>query len=100
MTFSFRRGQICRKCKGTGDEGGHINPCEHCNGTGKMFRTVTVKDTTKQIEMKCNKCQGSGKSQKQLCPVCQGEKIQMKPRDLNFEVDKGMVDGDKVMFKG
>lgn len=50
--------------------------------------------------MKCNKCQGSGKSQKQLCPVCKGEKIQMKPRDLNFEVDKGMVDGDKVMFKG
>jgi DnaJ-class molecular chaperone len=21
MTFSFRRGEICRKCKGTGDEG-------------------------------------------------------------------------------
>jgi DnaJ-class molecular chaperone len=24
----------------------------------------------------------------------------MKPRDLLFEVEKGMVDGDKVMFKG
>jgi DnaJ-class molecular chaperone len=22
MTFSFRRGEICRRCKGTGDEGG------------------------------------------------------------------------------
>jgi DnaJ-class molecular chaperone len=24
----------------------------------------------------------------------------MKPRDLLFEVERGMVDGDKVMFKG
>ena len=24
----------------------------------------------------------------------------MKPRDLKFYVEKGMVDGDKVMFKG
>lgn len=50
--------------------------------------------------MKCNKCKGSGKSQAHVCPVCRGEKITMKPRDLNFEVEKGMVDGDKIMFKG
>jgi DnaJ-class molecular chaperone len=52
------------------------------------------------MEMKCNKCQGSGKAPQSLCPVCHGEKIQMKPRDLKFEVEKGMVDGDKVLFKG
>jgi DnaJ-class molecular chaperone len=50
--------------------------------------------------MKCNKCQGSGKAPKKTCPVCGGLKIQLKPRDLAFEVEKGMVDGDKVMFKG
>ena len=52
------------------------------------------------MEMKCNKCQGSGKAPKSICPVCNGQKITMKPRDLKFEVEKGMVDGDKVMFKG
>lgn len=50
--------------------------------------------------MKCNKCQGSGKAPRKVCPICRGEKIQLKPRDLVFEVEKGMVDGDKVMFKG
>ncbi len=50
--------------------------------------------------MKCNKCQGSGKSPKSICPVCGGQKITLKPRDLSFEVERGMVDGDKVMFKG
>lgn len=24
----------------------------------------------------------------------------IKPRDLDFDVEKGMVDGDKIMFKG
>lgn len=47
LTFSFRRGEICKKCKGTGDQGGELHPCEHCNGTGKMIRTVQVKDKKK-----------------------------------------------------
>mgnify|MGYP006995462366 CR=1 FL=1 len=27
MTFSFRRGEICRKCKGTGDAGAQFHGC-------------------------------------------------------------------------
>ena len=50
--------------------------------------------------MRCKQCGGTGKSPKKICPVCHGEKIVIKPRDLVFDVDKGMVDGDKVMFKG
>lgn len=65
-----------------------------------MTRTVTVQGKEKTMEMKCKVCSGSGKSPKSVCPVCGGEKIVLKPRDLNFDVEKGMVDGDKVMFKG
>ena len=50
--------------------------------------------------MRCNTCGGSGKAPHSRCPVCRGEKIVLKPRDLVFDVEKGMVDGDKVMFKG
>ena len=50
--------------------------------------------------MKCKECQGTGNAPRNKCPVCGGQKIVMKPRDLDFDVDKGMVDGDKVMFKG
>lgn len=50
--------------------------------------------------MKCNKCDGSGHAGKQVCPHCGGEKIVLKPRDLFYEVEKGMRDGDKILFKG
>ena len=52
------------------------------------------------MQMKCKECDGSGKAAKSPCPICRGEKIVMKPRDLVFEVEKGMVGGDKVLFKG
>ena len=50
--------------------------------------------------MKCKECQGTGKAGHNKCPICKGEKIVLRPRDLKFDVEKGMVDGDKVMFKG
>ena len=65
-----------------------------------MMRTVNVQGKEKQIEMRCKDCGGTGKGEKSTCPVCGGQKIVIKPRDLLFDVDKGMVDGDKVMFKG
>jgi DnaJ-class molecular chaperone len=65
-----------------------------------MIRKVKVKDTVKEVPMKCNKCDGSGHAGKQVCPHCGGEKIVLKPRDLYYEIEKGMRDGDKVLFKG
>lgn len=50
--------------------------------------------------MKCKECDGSGHAGKQKCPVCSGQKIVLKPRDLKYEVEKGMREGDKILFKG
>lgn len=44
MTFSFRRGEICRHCKGSGDSDGIVHVCESCKGSGRMTRKVKVKD--------------------------------------------------------
>lgn len=38
MVYSFRRGEICKHCKGTGESGGEKTPCSACSGSGKMFR--------------------------------------------------------------
>ena len=65
-----------------------------------MTRDVKVKDGYKKMELKCKKCGGSGFGAKQKCPVCGGEKIIIAPRDLKFEVEKGMKNGDVVLFKG
>lgn len=52
------------------------------------------------MEMKCKECGGSGIGAQQKCPVCGGNKITLAPRDLNFELEKGMKNGDVVLFKG
>ena len=65
-----------------------------------MTRDVKVKGGTRKMEMKCKECGGSGMGSKSKCPVCNGEKIIIAPRDLNFELEKGMKNGDVVLFKG
>jgi DnaJ-class molecular chaperone len=47
--YSFRRGEICKNCKGTGDLSGTKHSCPVCGGSGKMFREVKVKDTVKKM---------------------------------------------------
>lgn len=45
--YSFRRGEICKHCKGTGDISGMLHKCNACAGSGKMVRKVKVKDQVK-----------------------------------------------------
>lgn len=52
------------------------------------------------MEMKCKECGGSGFGVNQKCPVCSGNKIIIAPRDLKYELEKGMKGGDVVLFKG
>ena len=84
MVYSFRRGQICKHCKGTGDSGAQKTPCPLCSGSGKMVREVKVKDEVKKMEMKCKACGGSGTGSASKCPVCGGNKIILTPRDLKY----------------
>jgi DnaJ-class molecular chaperone len=100
MVYSFRRGEICKHCKGTGDVSGEKKTCPICGGSGKMTREVKVKDAIKKMEMKCKECGGSGFGANQKCPVCSGNKIIIAPRDLKYELEKGMKGGDVVLFKG
>lgn len=40
--FSFRRGEICKVCKGTGDALESMQKCNHCGGTGNIRRKVRL----------------------------------------------------------
>ena len=53
----------------------------------------------KKIEMKCKACGGSGFGSSHKCPVCGGNKILINPRDLKFDLEKGMKNGDVILFK-
>lgn len=98
--YSFRRGEVCKKCKGTGDATGRIGACPHCEGVGMVSRRVNMGGEVMDMRVLCNVCKGKGKGGHGNCPHCAGNKISMQPRDIDFTVEKGMKDGDVVVFKG
>lgn len=48
----------------------------------------------------CTSCKGTGKGGHGNCPSCGGKKIKMQPRDVPYNVERGMKDGEIVVFKG
>jgi len=47
--FSFRRGEICKVCKGTGDSLSSMSSCDMCGGKGLMRRQVRLSGEVKTI---------------------------------------------------
>ena len=98
--FSFRRGELCKTCKGTGDAKATLSKCTLCGGKGNIERRIKVNGLGKMLVVKCKKCEGKGKSNVEICPVCKGQKITIEPRDLRFDVEPGRELWQKQFFKG
>lgn len=55
-----------------------------------------------QIQSVCSECRGQGEriNPKDRCKQCQGKKVVREKKVLEVHVDKGMVDGQKIIFNG
>lgn len=55
-----------------------------------------------QIQTVCGECRGSGEriNPKDRCKQCQGKKVVRDRKILEVHIDKGMVDGQKIVFNG
>lgn len=55
-----------------------------------------------QIQSVCSECRGQGEriSPKDRCKQCQGKKVVRERKILEVHVDKGMNDGQKIIFNG
>ena len=55
-----------------------------------------------QMQAVCAECAGEGKliSGADQCPTCRGKKTVSESKILEVHVDKGMRDGEKVVFRG
>lgn len=55
-----------------------------------------------QIQSMCNECRGQGEriNPKDRCKNCNGKKVVRDRKILEVHVDKGMVDGQKIVFNG
>ena len=52
-----------------------------------------------QMQSNCDKCKGKGKTFKQKCEACRGNKVVKEDKQLVAEIEKGMPDGEQIVFE-
>lgn len=101
--LAVQKNAICEKCEGRGGRKGAVEMCMSCHGTGMQVRLHQLGlGMVQQVSSVCQGCQGQGRriSHKDRCKACAGRKIVRQKKILEVHIDKGMKDGQKVVFHG
>jgi len=98
--MSFQRNSICPSCRGTGAKDGKTTTCSSCGGKGmKLERVQMGIGFTMQMQTHCNQCGGTGKTHAEACPHCRGRKVIPETKELKIVIEKGMKDGQQIVFQ-
>eukprot|EP00064_Thunnus_orientalis_P000165 superscaffoldBa00000007_g165 len=92
-----------RERRGRGSRKGAAQMCMSCHGTGMQVHVRQLAPgMVQQVSTVCHSCQGQGQriSQKDRCKACGGRKILRQKKILEVHIDKGMRDGQKIVFHG
>ncbi|KAK7862007.1 hypothetical protein R5R35_002146 [Gryllus longicercus] len=101
--LALQRNVICDKCQGRGGKKGSVEKCPKCRGTGTFIEIQQIgPGMLQQIQTMCPECHGTGEriSSKDRCPKCNGKKTVRERKVIEVHIDKGMVDGQKISFRG
>ena len=88
---------------GVGGKKGAVEQCTNCNGTGMQVQVEQLgPGMLQRLQSMCTECQGQGEriNSKDRCKQCNGRKTIRDRKILEVHVDKGMVDGQKIIFSG
>lgn len=100
-TISIPRTEACDNCGGTGAKPGtKPRSCPQCNGTGQIKQSRrTAFGIFTQITT-CNRCRGQGVIIESHCPVCKGNGVVQKTRDIEIKIPRGVDDGSQLRLAG
>ncbi|KAI4460052.1 dnaj-like-2 isoform a-related [Holotrichia oblita] len=101
--LALQKNVICDKCEGRGGKKGATEQCPTCHGTGMQVQIQQLgPGMIQQIQSMCSDCRGQGEriNPKDRCKQCQGKKVIRDRKILEVHVDKGMGDGQKIIFNG
>ncbi|VEN41253.1 unnamed protein product [Callosobruchus maculatus] len=101
--LAVQKNVICDKCEGRGGKKGAVEQCPTCKGTGMQVQVQQLgPGMLQQIQTVCPECRGQGEriNPKDRCKQCQGKKVVRDRKILEVHVDKGMSDGQKIIFNG
>ncbi|XP_062864759.1 dnaJ homolog subfamily A member 1 isoform X2 [Trichomycterus rosablanca] len=101
--LAVQKNVICERCEGRGGRKGAVDVCQSCRGTGVQVRLhQLIPGMVQQISTVCTGCRGQGQrlSHRDRCKACTGRKITRQKKILEVHIDKGMKDGQKIVFHG
>jgi DnaJ family protein A protein 2 len=95
---------LCTGCNGSGAKSG-VAPkkCDGCDGHGvKVVVKPIGPGMVQQMQVVCPSCKGKGEIVKDAdkCTQCRGEKVEKTKKTLEVFVEKGMTNGNKIVFQG
>lgn len=93
---------MCPKCDGRGGREGAVKQCMTCNGTGHKTVTRQMGPMIQRFQTICPECNGEGEQirEKDKCKECKGKKTVNERKLLSVHIDKGMKEGQKIVFNG
>jgi DnaJ-related protein SCJ1 len=98
--MNIQKDVICASCRGTGAKDGQTKVCQHCNGQGVRMERVSVgPGFSMQMQTTCQYCGGRGKTAAAVCPKCRGRKVNRENKNLHVIIEKGMRDGQNIVFE-
>ncbi|CAH1404028.1 unnamed protein product [Nezara viridula] len=94
---------ICDRCEGRGGKKGASQTCQDCGGSGLQVQVQQfAAGVIHQIQTVCRECKGEGECIKpqDRCKKCNGKKTIHEEKIIEVQIDKGMADGQKIVFSG
>ncbi|KAJ5069059.1 DNAj-like-2 isoform a-related [Anaeramoeba ignava] len=104
LNVEVKRDIVCPECNGQGSAfAGAVIKCEQCKGHGSIIYLRRVGfGLVEQIQQQCSTCGGTGEiiADGLKCKTCNAKKITTESKILEAFIEKGMKDGDKIVFHG
>ena len=95
--IKYRKTNKCSECKNTG---GESSKCTTCNGQGVINQVQNTPFGRIQNSVMCSNCQGSGEMIVKPCGSCGGNGTKMGEVEYEFEIPKGLMDGEMLRVGG
>jgi DnaJ family protein A protein 2 len=101
--IKIQKNVICETCEGKGSKSKKSYVCNICNGSGirVYVRQFGPGMITKQ-QAPCDACSGSGEviPDRDTCKNCNGRKVIPTNKSIPVDIEKGLVDGKKIVLRG
>jgi molecular chaperone DnaJ len=95
--IKYKRNCKCDSCSGTG---GKSDKCTTCGGNGFVNQVQSTPFGKIQSTIHCPTCNGVGEKIIDPCKVCNGNGVNLQDEFFEFNIFKGVMDGESLRVNG